>query len=331
MAEVIKHTYLLKRGTAAQWAKLNPILMQGEPGFVYDQNKLKIGDGFTPWSALPYIEGENGVVAVATYDALPRTGSPVVLYIVKDTGTLYQWNGETSEYTPLTQGSVKIDIATEDKPGLVKESDEIKVADDGKMSIGNIPTDKLSPLVNSKKYEILDAIFANTCINYKDNEIRVLFPQDTNWKLQTNGADPNKYYIGFRAYAPEGSVCFKESLDKTITDNTIYYFEGNDFAGKDKYGRQYSIVWLPVASYQDGSWHYYGSNSSEDKYIGWYYTVEWYDKDQILIDTSLIRINLTNEECHNSDKPYYMNTIKTSSLVQDEVIEFYGGSATDVI
>lgn len=58
MATVLNTTFRLKRGTAARWAEVNPILDQGEPGFVYDANRLKIGDGKTPWNDLPYIEGK---------------------------------------------------------------------------------------------------------------------------------------------------------------------------------------------------------------------------------------------------------------------------------
>lgn len=54
--EIIKHTYQFKRSTAQRWLDLNPILRQGEPGFEYDTGKLKIGNGFTPWKDLPYIE-----------------------------------------------------------------------------------------------------------------------------------------------------------------------------------------------------------------------------------------------------------------------------------
>lgn len=45
--KVIRTIFLLKRGTQAQWEKHNPILREGEPGFVSDKNKLKIGDGIT--------------------------------------------------------------------------------------------------------------------------------------------------------------------------------------------------------------------------------------------------------------------------------------------
>ena len=61
MATVIKTTFRLKRGTEARWAELNPILEPGEPGFVYDKNRLKIGDGVTPWNDLSYIDGKSAV------------------------------------------------------------------------------------------------------------------------------------------------------------------------------------------------------------------------------------------------------------------------------
>ena len=56
MAEkIIKTTFLLRRGTAAQWAEHNPILRAGEPGFELDTKKLKIGNGEDAFNDLPYI------------------------------------------------------------------------------------------------------------------------------------------------------------------------------------------------------------------------------------------------------------------------------------
>ena len=55
MADVIKTTFQVKRGTAARWEELNPILNPGEPGFEMDTFKLKIGNGSTPWRELPYV------------------------------------------------------------------------------------------------------------------------------------------------------------------------------------------------------------------------------------------------------------------------------------
>lgn len=55
MADVIKTTFQVKRGIAARWEELNPILNPGEPGFEMDTFKLKIGNGSTPWKELPYV------------------------------------------------------------------------------------------------------------------------------------------------------------------------------------------------------------------------------------------------------------------------------------
>lgn len=56
---------LLKRGTAARWAELNPVLAIGEPGFVTDKNILKIGDGITPFDQLqPVGSADLSVVAL---------------------------------------------------------------------------------------------------------------------------------------------------------------------------------------------------------------------------------------------------------------------------
>ena len=45
----------LKRGTAEAWARNNPILAKGEPGWATDTKVLKIGDGETHWNDLTYV------------------------------------------------------------------------------------------------------------------------------------------------------------------------------------------------------------------------------------------------------------------------------------
>lgn len=43
-----------KTNTRSQWAAINPVLLAGEPGLESDTENLKIGDGKTAWSGLPY-------------------------------------------------------------------------------------------------------------------------------------------------------------------------------------------------------------------------------------------------------------------------------------
>ena len=118
MAEVVKHIYQFKRGTAQRWIEVNPILRQGEPGFEYDTGKLKIGDGFTPWLALPYINdvnvsGQEEMVVVASYSDLPKVGDESKLYRVVEDKLLYQWNLQRNLYESLgSQGSFDPTIIT---------------------------------------------------------------------------------------------------------------------------------------------------------------------------------------------------------------------------
>lgn len=48
-----------KRKTTAQWAALNPVLLAGEPGvevLVDGSVRIKVGNGTSTWSQLPYLQ-----------------------------------------------------------------------------------------------------------------------------------------------------------------------------------------------------------------------------------------------------------------------------------
>lgn len=47
----------LRRGLAADWTTANPVLADGEQGYETDTHKIKVGDGTTSWTALPYSGG----------------------------------------------------------------------------------------------------------------------------------------------------------------------------------------------------------------------------------------------------------------------------------
>ena len=96
MAEVIKTTFQLRRGNAAVWAKNNPVLERGEPGFVIDENRLKIGDGTTLWNDLAYV-GEGSIFNGKTVTDFPTTGLAHVIYKAEQEGALYQWNSDDGD------------------------------------------------------------------------------------------------------------------------------------------------------------------------------------------------------------------------------------------
>ena len=94
----------LKRGTAARWFELNPVLAVGEPGVEYDTKKLKIGDGVTPWRQLAYI-GSNDIAFVTDYNSLPEIGEQNRLYSVSKDKVLYQWNITEQKYEMIGNNS----------------------------------------------------------------------------------------------------------------------------------------------------------------------------------------------------------------------------------
>lgn len=159
MAEVINHIYQFKRGTAQRWIDVNPILRQGEPGFEYDTGRLKIGDGFTPWLGLKYINynhtgSQEGIITVNTYEELPKEGDKNLIYRVTLESVLYQWNDDIKIYEILGSAS-EVDL------------EEVK--------------ELVSDLAVTKKFNIANTP-VGTLVNYTDDEIRIMCPKDTQWK-----------------------------------------------------------------------------------------------------------------------------------------------------
>ena len=213
----------------------------------------------------------------------------------------------------FVDGALNLGLATEEQAGAMSATDKVAL---DKLVALDIPT------TYGESYEIFSKPIG-TLVDCSDKEIRIMCPAGTQWALQQvgQGGDPSRYYVGFKAYAPSSDVTsFKESLAKTMTDQTMYYFVDNEFAGIDSNGRKYSIVWLPVAKHNDdGTWTYYGERSSSDKMIGWDYCVEWYNKDGVCVNSDLIRINITNESIHNSIEPYYMSGYVTDAELENTV------------
>lgn len=59
-------TIKFRRGSASEWVTANTVLKDGEPGYEKSTGKMKIGNGATPWSDLPYFAGSAGASVVTT-------------------------------------------------------------------------------------------------------------------------------------------------------------------------------------------------------------------------------------------------------------------------
>ena len=246
---------------------------------------------------------------VLVVDELPETGKTGVIYIVGE--VVYIWSGSQfiviSESTDITE--IKNRVATLEE--LVAAFEEETAGFEEEIA-SKVDSAEADARYEPRMYEITSKP-VGTLVDYFDKEVRVMCPAGTQFTKQNVGAtgNANMHYMGFKAYAPEGAVSFKEDDKAVIEDQTMYYFENNDFAGVDEFGRKYSILWLALASYDEASdtWSYFGANSTVEKYIGWYYSVEWYDAEGVMIASDCIKINLSNEQCHSAIEPYYIGSL----------------------
>lgn len=106
-------TIQFKRGTAEALTRNNLVFAAGEPIFVTDENRMKIGDGVTAWNDLPYM-GEDNVVNAQTHYDFPSLGKENTIYKAEAEKMIYQWNPTTLRYEALnsteSDGSMDIDL-----------------------------------------------------------------------------------------------------------------------------------------------------------------------------------------------------------------------------
>lgn len=251
---------------------------------------------------------------VLLVEALPETGKTGVIYIVGE--VVYIWNG--SKFISISESTDVSDIRER-----LTSLEALVAAMDSRIE-DKLDVKEANAKYLHKKYDITNTP-KGTLINYGEKEIRIMVPENAEWIKQNVGptGNSNMYYMGFKAYAPEGAVSFKEG-DRGVILDEMFTFD-DDFAGTDEFGRNYSICWLALASYNASSdtWTYFGKNSSTEKYIGWDYVVEWYDENGTVLDFNQIRINLSNEECHFAVEPYYMVnvTAEIKKYVDEQVQE----------
>lgn len=99
-----------KRGLSSRWRELNIVLEAGQPGFVTDENRLKIGDGVTAWNDLPYI-GEASVVNAQTHYDFPSIGRENVIYKAEIEKSIYQWNTTALKYELVGSTEISGDLS----------------------------------------------------------------------------------------------------------------------------------------------------------------------------------------------------------------------------
>ena len=241
---------------------------------------------------------------------------------VKDANGLY-WVDETQSLYLADKLYGTGRIATEEFAGLLSAEDyknlqELIIASsDVEASLGNIEKtlDAIPNVYITKKYEIT-GVPVGTLVDYREKEIRIMCPNCVEYNLQNvgTGGDPNTYYVTFKTYVPSDDVVgYVEHLGGQHDAEILKDIK------TDEYGRRYQPTWLGIAKYDAGSkmWSYYGEKSTSDHYIGWDYQIDWFNADNVMIASDNIRINLSNENCHNNNMPYYMNNYVTADALAD--------------
>ena len=188
---------------------------------------------------------------------------------------------------------------------------------------GHMAEEKANAMYERVKYEITDTP-VGTIVNYGDKEIRVMVPSGAEFAKQAVGAggDANAYYMTFKTYVPSDDVAgYIEHLGDQVDAEILTKFS------TDKYGRRYQPTWLALATYDEktDTWSYYGEKSDVNKYIGYDYQIDWYDANGVMVSSDCIRINLSNEDCHNRVEPYYMANVVKEVSVNGTVMDIVNG------
>lgn len=295
------------------------------PAWMYCRDQKKLGfvekDG-----SFVLMKGDNKK-QVAYVDTLPSVseGDTDVLYVV-DT-ICYKFDGQafiplgadhTAELKTLND---RLDVIGTKVDGLEKTDETLAgqiEALDAKIDALEIPQEcKCTP---DNKYDITD-VPVGTIIDYREDEIRIMCPKNTEFVKQAvgSGGDPNCNYFTFRTYVPSDDVVgYREHLGDQVDAETL-----TDFS-IDEYGRRYQPTWLALARCDaDGVWAYYGAKSTKEHYIGYDYQIDWYNADGVMIASDCVRINLSNEECHFTIEPFYANvdTLKAQIKALEEQVE----------
>jgi hypothetical protein len=197
---------------------------------------------------------------------------------------------DTTHGLVAVDGALALNLATRNTDGAMSKED--------KKFIDSIPYAYVA-----RKYDV-SGVPVGTLVDYRDHEIRIMCPADMEFKKQSVGVggDANTYYMTLKTYVPnDGVVGYIEHIGDNADAEVL-----NDIK-IDEYGRRYQPTWLGLAKFDEatGTWNYYGSKSTASKFIGWDYRIDWYDANNKIIASDSVRINLSNESCHNITRSYY--------------------------
>lgn len=146
MATTAKTTFQFRRGNSEVWARNNPVLAAGEPGFELDTGRLKIGNGSDAYNNLPYL-GADDVTLSGDDITITRNGNTLVLkgYQDAEVGTVPQKTESGMEWVNIMSAD-DVTVLLEGKQDALVSSEEknkIRINDDKTMEITSVSVSRL--------------------------------------------------------------------------------------------------------------------------------------------------------------------------------------------
>lgn len=144
MAEItLRTTFKLRRGLAARWAEVNPILAEGEPGFEIDTGGLKIGNGIDAYNDLAYI-GNQGIELNGDDITIITENNKISIkgFEEADEGAVPQKIGGALSWAKfLSKGDIESLISSSVQK--LTSGDEFQINEVGALELKKVPVSKL--------------------------------------------------------------------------------------------------------------------------------------------------------------------------------------------
>ena len=161
------------------------------------------------------------------------------------------------------------------------------------------------------KYEVISAV-DGFLTDESQNDLRVYIPKGSHYELQSvgEGGQANQFYMTVRAWSPRADVTGCRKGDYKNYDRDFTSMES--IKVDEKTGRPYVDFWLAIAYTQDNgaTWKEYADLSTDNKYIGYNWMVEWYVGDK-LVSSGSKRITLVNtRDMFYNNKDWYIPSME---------------------
>jgi hypothetical protein len=133
----------IRRGTAAQWTSTNPTLASGEQGFETDTNKMKIGNGATAWTSLPYIAADGDITGVTAGTGISGGGTSGTVTVSIDTSvTADLTTAQTLTNKTLTDPKINLafDAETASYTAVLANNGQVVTMNNASANTFSIPT-----------------------------------------------------------------------------------------------------------------------------------------------------------------------------------------------